>query len=390
MAPKRQQVSKGKAVAGSSGEPEQVFPGRAKRRDRDQIDRDNQAAWEASIKGRGVKNERHIIEDVQWPANFAPFRAIRAQGMNFWFEPNPGYNNALVEEFYKNMILPEPGTFLNPGARIVSKIGNIPVFINAEEIARAWEYVRPSGPTNFPAPELEPDDEAVNEFLYDDRRNARDPHWPGRFTSDNRFLNQVICYNLYPRGKEGAPQKYVGYLMFVFMNEDTVCDWAQFAFGHMCDFRDAPVTLRMPFPCLITKILRSKHVLPRKYDSNDPMSPKDMDSSILKRSRAQVRVVEGSLLAPPPPNASTKTWLEKIFGCVTGLARGQRKLKREQRQLARNQADMVDRQRHMEAQLAGQNPGPFQPRQWPELEVSDDFGGDPEEEHSDAGFGDED
>ncbi len=65
MAPKRQNLGKGKAAAGPSGEPEQVFPSRAKRRDRDQIERDNQAAWEASVKGRGVKNERHIIEDVQ-------------------------------------------------------------------------------------------------------------------------------------------------------------------------------------------------------------------------------------------------------------------------------------------------------------------------------------
>lgn len=127
--------------------------------------------------------------------------------------------------------------------------------------------------------------------------------------------------------------------------------WDKFVFGQMCDFRDAPTTLRMPFPCLVSKILRSKNVLARKYHSNDPLSPKDMDSSILTRSRAQVKIAEGSLLTAPPPSASTKTWLEKIIGCVTGLARGQRKLKREQRQLAKNQMDLMDRQRHLEAQL---------------------------------------
>lgn len=58
-------------MAGSSSGIEEVQPVRAKRRDRDQIDRDNQK-WEASIKDRGVKNERHIIDDGLWPENFQP------------------------------------------------------------------------------------------------------------------------------------------------------------------------------------------------------------------------------------------------------------------------------------------------------------------------------
>ncbi|KAG5540668.1 hypothetical protein RHGRI_020786 [Rhododendron griersonianum] len=176
--------------------------------------------------------------------------------------------------------------------------------------------------------------------------------------------------------------------MFAFMAEETVCDWALYVFGQMCDFRDAPTTLRMPFPCLVTKILRSRNVPGRRFYSNDDLLPGDLDSSFIQRSRAQLRGIEGSLLSPPPASASTKTWLEKIFGCVTGLARSQRKLKREQRQLARNQADLLDRQRHQEAQISGQNPGPFRPRRWPVLEVSDDFADEPEEEeHSDAGDG---
>ncbi|KAG5565951.1 hypothetical protein RHGRI_001766 [Rhododendron griersonianum] len=177
--------------------------------------------------------------------------------------------------------------------------------------------------------------------------------------------------------------------MFGFMEEDTVCDWALYILLQMCDFRDAPTTLRMPFPCLITTILRSRNVPGRRFYSNDDLLPGDLDSSFIQRSRAQIRGVEGSLLTPPPASASTKTWLEKIFGCMTGLARSQRKLKREQRQLARNQADIIDRQRHMEAQISGQNPGPFRPRRWLVLEVSDDFADAPEEdEHSDAGDGD--
>ncbi|KAG5545025.1 hypothetical protein RHGRI_017482 [Rhododendron griersonianum] len=128
---------------------------------------------------------------------------------------------------------------------------------------------------------------------------------------------------------------------------------------------------------------------PGRFTTAYDLLPGDLDSSFIQRSRAQIRGVEGSLLSPPPASASTKTWLEKIFGCMTGLARSQRKLKREQRQLARNQADILDRQRHLEAQISGQNPGPFRPRRWPVLEVSNDFADEPEEEeHSDAGDGD--
>ncbi|KAG5556716.1 hypothetical protein RHGRI_007103 [Rhododendron griersonianum] len=108
----------------------------------------------------------------------------------------------------------------------------------------------------------------------------------------------------------------------------------------MCDFRDAPTTLRMPFPCLVTKILRTRNVPGKRFYSNDDLLPGDLDSSFIHRSMAQLRGVEGSLLTPPPASASTKTWLEKIFG------------------------------------------------RWPALEVSDDFADEPEEEeHSDAGDG---
>jgi len=386
MAPKKQNTGKGKAVAESSGAAVEAPRSRGKRRDREQIARDKQDVWEASIKNRGVKHERHIIDDGLWPQNYSPFLAIRDQGLRYWFEPNPGFNNALVEEFYKHMVVPEPGHFLTPGARITSKIGATPVFIDVAEIAAALEYTRPTRAINYPRPDETFNQDEVAKYLYANRKNARIPHWPGRFKPEYRFLNQVICYNLYPRGREGAPQKSVGNLMFAFMEEDTVSDWAVFIFGQMCDFRDAPTTLRMPYPCLITQILRKRNVPGRRFYSNDEFVIGDIDSSIIQRSMAQLRGVEGSLLTPPPASANTKTWLEKIFGCVTGIARSQRKLKREQKQLARNQMDLLDRQRHLQAQLSGQNPGPFQPRQWPHLEVSDDFADEPEEEEeSDAG-----
>lgn len=175
MAPKKQNIGKGKAVAGTSGGEEEIPRGRAKRRDREQIDRDSQEAWEASIKGRGVKNERHIIDDGLWPANYGPFQAIRDQGMKYWFEPNPGFNNALVEEFYKNMVVPEPGHFLAPGARTTSRIGNTPVFIDAAAIATDWEYPRPTEPINYTRPDETFNQNEVAGYLYDNRRNARIP-----------------------------------------------------------------------------------------------------------------------------------------------------------------------------------------------------------------------
>ena len=125
MAPKKRatEAEKGKGAATSSGpevEPEADFQpaqGRGRRRSRDQIRRDEQEAWETSVKGRGVKNERHILRSTFPPDNQVNV-AVARQGLSFWFENNPGYNNELVEEFYKNMLLPEAETDLQPNACI--------------------------------------------------------------------------------------------------------------------------------------------------------------------------------------------------------------------------------------------------------------------------------
>ncbi|KAG5563144.1 hypothetical protein RHGRI_005785 [Rhododendron griersonianum] len=182
------------------------------------------------------------------------------------------------------MVVPEPGHFLAPGARITSRVGNTSVFVDVAEIATALDYQRPTRPVNFPRPDETFDQNEIAGYLYEHRRNARIPHWPGRFTTAYRFINQVICFNLYPRGREGAPQRSVGNLMYAFMGEDTVSDWALYIFGQMCDFRDAPTTLRMPFPCLVTKILRTRNVPGKRFYSNDDLLPGDLDSSFIHRS----------------------------------------------------------------------------------------------------------
>ncbi|KAG5535409.1 hypothetical protein RHGRI_023241 [Rhododendron griersonianum] len=193
------------------------------------------------------------------------------------------------------MVVPEPGHFLAPGAQITSRIGNTPVFIDVAEIATALDYQRPTRPVNFPRPDETFDQNEIAGYLYEHRKNARIPHWPGRFTTAYRFINQVVCFNLYPRGRESAPQRSVGNLMYAFMGEDTVSDWALCIFGQMCDFRDAPTTLRMPFPCLVTKILRTRNVPGKRFYSNEDLLPGDLDSSFIQRSMTQWSLIAGRL-----------------------------------------------------------------------------------------------
>ncbi|KAG5542416.1 hypothetical protein RHGRI_022077 [Rhododendron griersonianum] len=199
------------------------------------------------------------------------------------------------------MVVPEPGHFLAPGARITSRIGNTPVFIDVAEIATALDYQRPTRPVNFPRPDETFDQNEIAGYLYEHRKNARIPHWPGRFTTAYRFINQVVCFNLYPRGQEGAPQRSVGNLMYAFMGEDTVSDWALYIFGQMCDFRDALTTLRMPFPCLVTKILRTRNVPGKRFYSNEDLLPGDLDSSFIQRSMAHPTSSTPSPSPPSPP-----------------------------------------------------------------------------------------
>lgn len=106
-------------------------------------------AWEGSCKGRGVKAERYIVRDNFPPDNIV-IRAVIRQGLSFWFEPNPGCNIELVEEFYKHMVVPAAGTDLHPEARIASRIGRISVIMTPDIIVARLFYARPTGETNYP------------------------------------------------------------------------------------------------------------------------------------------------------------------------------------------------------------------------------------------------
>lgn len=66
---------------------------------------------------------------------------------------------------------------------------------------------------------------------------------------------------------------------------DTVCDWAQYIFIKIVEFRDAATNTRMPFSCLISSICRATEGLAAKYFKNDEAKPGDIDSSILLEER---------------------------------------------------------------------------------------------------------
>lgn len=333
MAPKKPTTSaKGKGAASSSADPEQATGGR---RTKDQIARDERERWEASIEQRCVKNERHIIRDGFLP-NDVTIQAIVRQGMSFWFEPNPGYNLELVREFYKKFHVPASGTAFSSGTQITSRVARTPIVVTPDVIAASLRYLRPTD-INYPCPAEDFVPHRVTGILYEKRKDASIPHRPGKFGPAYRFVNQVVCYNMDPRATENKPSENTGNMLTVFMDEETVCDWALFIYSKIIDFRDAPTQTRMPFPCLITAIARDSGLQGAKWFNNDPLVPGPIDSTILTKSIAQSRGARGGAFftTEPPPSASNTSWLRKIFCQGVATIKSHQKLKREVRQNAR-------------------------------------------------------
>jgi hypothetical protein len=190
----------------------------------------------------------------------------------------------------------------------------------------------------------------------------------------------VVCYNIYPRGTENKPQEKVGNIMWAFTDEETICDWALFIFGEMVDFRDLSKNVRMPFPCLVTSILRRDGIAGTRFSANDRLDPGTMDSTILTRSIAQSRDVGAqtrgtreSLTIAPSSGAPLKEWFKKLFCQNVAIIKNQKKMKVELRQQARKQVELDDQLSYVRRQISGEMTGPYVPRRWPELEVSDDF-----------------
>lgn len=382
MAPKKRatEVEKGKGLAASSGlgdEPEsesQPAKGRSRRRTRDQILRDEREAWEASVKGRGVKNERHILRGT-FPPDDQVNEAVVRQGLSFWFENNPGFNTELVEEFYRNIVLPEIGTDFHPGAVISSRVGRVELTVTPDVIAGALHYERPRAATNYPALNETFDKEAVLQTLYTRRGHAQIPHRVGKLKLPYRFALQLMCHNLDPREHEGRPSERIGNMMYAFLNEGTVCDWAQFIFIKMIEFRDAPTNTRLLFPCLISTIARASGQLASKYWKNDDLLPGAISLTTLRMSEAQSGGGGGDLLERPPANANVLTWVKKVFCLEVAVAKSHRKLKREVREVRRNQRIQTHQNTWLIQRMSGRNPPPYQPPTFQDREDSDDFEG---------------
>lgn len=330
--------------------------------------------WKASFETeRGFKAERHIYrDDPSWPANFRAFVALDNQGMKYWYKRNPGYNKAIVTEFYKNMTVPE--SVLAPGARIISSIGKTAVFIDANKVAFHMGYARPDGGCTFPPPADNPiTPDHVRQEIYTNPQEYSTPHKPGKFTQPYRLLNHIVCFNLYPRGGENKPSAYVGQILYALGQPETICDWALFMFAEMVAVK-ATNRGRLPFPCLLTRIFQAEGINRGNYAVFEKPHPGTIGDDFLTRSLGQIRQVP-SLRSPPPKEASIKSWLKKIFyqnvAIMTSLTKG----KSERRQLSRRMDHVEHRLSYVSQRGDPGASSSYVPPELPDLEVSDDFAG---------------
>ena len=257
-----------------------------------------------------------------------------------------------------------------------SRVGRVDVTVTPNVIAGALHYARPRDvPTNYPALNEDFDQEEVLQALYTRRVHAQIPHRVGKLKLDYRFALQLMCYNLDPREHESRPSETIGNMMYAFLDEGTVCDWAQFIFIKMIEFRDAPTHTRLPFPCLISIIARASDQLAGKYRKNDELKPKAISLTTLRMSEAQSGGGRTALLEEPPANASLMTWVKKVFCLEVAVAKSHRKLKKELRQSRRQQSLATHQNNWMIQHMSGRNPAPYQPPNLDPREDSDDFAG---------------
>ena len=305
----REKTVRGKTVVASSSRAGGGAVSRKKKRTQAEIDADDYNSYLASFTNRQVKNERHILLDHHWPGDFPAFIALRRQGLGYWFDPNPGFNKALVVEFYRNMRLVYINDITEQGARIESRIGDNVVFMTVEKIAGALNYRRPEGVCNFPRAVEDPvPPNAVAHTLYEHSRHYKLPHVTGKFDRSDRVLNQIVCFNIAPRGSETHPGKRTGEILWALGQDGTVCDWALLMFCEMAAIRTASTHIKLPFPCTLTKIFHEEQIVGGQYYVRGNLDPGPIDSSYLVRSEAQVRAAANPLQRMPSKGATSKVW----------------------------------------------------------------------------------
>ncbi|XP_058220236.1 uncharacterized protein LOC131330619 isoform X1 [Rhododendron vialii] len=294
-------------------------PEKPKRRTREEMAADLKTNWEAKMAARGFKSERRV-HAMSLGKDSASIQQITKRGLNFWTRSLDGYNAKGVIEFYQKMNIEN---VLATG-KITSKVANKVIEVDACTIAKYLKYIRPAPEvTNYPQPEpIDPDD--INQALYTNPNDASLPHKPGKFRDVYRVLNQALHYNLYPRGTESKPSKKSAELLYVFMHDNYVMDWAKCIFEQLVDFKGNTIgSARMPFPCMITGILKDQGVRGSQYAKLDQPSPGDITLSVLEKSKSQSKASgagpsvpappKGSLYTMPRPRAPLESWLRKIF-----------------------------------------------------------------------------
>ncbi|KAI8555901.1 hypothetical protein RHMOL_Rhmol05G0210900 [Rhododendron molle] len=198
-------------------------------------------------------------------------------------------------------------------------------------IAKYLRYERPPGDLiNYPRDESIDLDVIVNE-LYSTLPNFRvPPHKPGKFTDTYRILNQIVHYNLYPRGAENKPSKKSAEVMYVFMNDaDYAADWAKFIFDQLVDFKGETWHGPMSVPV-------HDHYVP-KTESKSQSKPATAGRSAGPSSSA---TIDPSLWTVPDSKASKECIWRKlccqniaIWNCIQKEMKERKKLSREVREL---------------------------------------------------------
>ncbi|KAF7151554.1 hypothetical protein RHSIM_Rhsim02G0210000 [Rhododendron simsii] len=321
---------------------------RRKRRTPEEMAEDAKLNWVESIPLRGFKSERQVSRRSFADDNDI-LTLLQNHGLRFWTRSLRGYNEAGVIEFYQNLNI---GEALAKG-QVKSKVNKKTIVVDANGIAKYLDYQRPDGDVvNYPR--AEPiDSDAVHHDIYTAIPNQGvPPHKPGKFTDLYRVLNQVLHYNLYPRGAENKPSKRSAEIMFAFKNESEYrADWARFIFDQIVDFKgDTLGNARCPFPCMITQFLRDKGVDKGPYEKLEPPSPGIITKAVLTRSKSQSKSAaagtsaglsvsvppEPSLWSVPDPKATKESIWRKlccqniaIWNCIQKEKKERKKLARE-------------------------------------------------------------
>ncbi|KAF7127062.1 hypothetical protein RHSIM_Rhsim11G0026200 [Rhododendron simsii] len=279
---------------------------RRKRRTPEQMEADAKLDWVESIPLRGFKCERNVSR-----RSFADDKDIlnllHNQGLNFWTRALPGYNAAGVIEFYQNLDISEALT----NGIVKSKVHNRRIVVDSGMIAKYLRYDRPPGDLlNYPRSEPLDTDMIIHDLYSVIPKVGVPPHVPGKFKDIYRVLNQIVHYNLYPRGAENKPSKKS----------------ARFSF------------------------LRDKGISKGPYEKLDPPSPGTITKAVLVKSKSQSKAAaagtsagqsasappEPSLWSVPDPKASKESIWRKlccqniaIWNCIQKEKKERKKLARE-------------------------------------------------------------